>query len=142
MTEISKGQLKQLFRRGENGVVDFDLFQEILEKFRLIRALLAVDLVTLRFFLDNLGKVRELMVGSFTRIVINFGLGLEGMKKAGKYDWVDPDINEERVKLEGTGEVEEDVVLLDLGREISTNDAEAEILARGLEPSTIAAGFA
>lgn len=120
MAEVTLAQVAELREREKNGELDRAFMQWII---------------------DNLAAVRNLMLGAAIRVVVNFGLGLRGMIAAGKYSYVDPDIIE-RVKLTGKGEVEEDLFLVHLNRDVTTEEAEAEIRARGLEPAEIEYGFA
>lgn len=71
------------------------------------------------------------------RIVVDYGLSLEQMIAAGKYDWSYSEITAKRFPLKGIGKVELEPKLFYFGREMSSDDVIAEMDKEGFRPCTI-----
>lgn len=61
------------------------------------------------------------------RIVVDYGMSLQEMTAAGRYDWVNDDITPERFPIVGNGVVEYEAKLFHFGRYISSEAADEEI---------------
>lgn len=85
---------------------------------------------------DLLVKAEQTTRTRFT-VKKDYSKSVEDMVKAGRYDSSDSDITAEHFPVNGTGTVEEEVVLIHFGRLIEGDDAEREMDAIGLEPSPI-----
>lgn len=68
---------------------------------------------------------------------VDCGMTLEQMIAAGNYDWVNPDITPERFPIKGTTRREEEPELVHFNRDISSDDAIAELDKRNMEPADI-----
>lgn len=71
------------------------------------------------------------------KVEVDYGKTLEAMIAAGRYDWVDSGITPERFPIQGEGKAERELVLVHLDKEVSTDEAQAELDRRGLRPAKI-----
>lgn len=90
---------------------------------------------------DLFRKVVELINGEPTQesygIVIDYGLSLEGMIRAGGYDWINNDIISDHFPIEGNGTKSVTVELLHFNRMITNDEVLSEMKKRGLRPAKI-----
>jgi hypothetical protein len=70
-------------------------------------------------------------------VTVNYDLSLEEMIAAGRYDWKHYDITAERFPLQGEGQVEVEITLVHIGRDMSTDNVLKELDARGLRSAKI-----
>jgi hypothetical protein len=70
-------------------------------------------------------------------LTVNYSLTLMQMIAAGHYDWVNSDITPKRFPAHGHGKLELIAELVHFDRNISSDDAVAELERRGLRPATI-----
>jgi hypothetical protein len=70
--------------------------------------------------------------------LVNRDLSLAEMISVGKYDWVSGDITVERFPIVGSGLTETNFELVHFNRDISSEDAAAELAKRGLRPADLA----
>ncbi len=87
--------------------------------------------------LSNRGAFRKAIgLGEFLPesivLTVDYSTGLEAMIAAGRYDWRNSDITPERFPISGTGIVKFEARLIHPDRDISSDDAEAQI--RALDP--------
>jgi len=70
-------------------------------------------------------------------VVVDYSRSLAEMIKAGKYDWVHGNINENNFPVKGIGRHEVSVVLFHFNRVISSEDAMSEMKRTGYRPARI-----
>lgn len=70
-------------------------------------------------------------------VTVDYTLPLMEMIKAGRYDWVNPDITEEHFPVKGEGIREVVVELIHFGRFMETDDVLRELDRLDLRPATI-----
>ncbi|MFA5129017.1 MAG: hypothetical protein WC445_03585 [Patescibacteria group bacterium] len=71
------------------------------------------------------------------KVTVDYGLTLEQMIAAGRYNNSGDDINELTFPVSGEGKVERELVLVPLRNVVSTDDALVELDRRGLRPAKI-----
>ncbi|MEK9131766.1 MAG: hypothetical protein AAB447_02570 [Patescibacteria group bacterium] len=69
-------------------------------------------------------------------IVIDYGKTLEQVLEAGKYDWVNSDVTPDRFPIKGTGVVEREAKIVHFGKDMSSEQVEAELEKKSLRPGT------
>ena len=87
-----------------------------------------------------LAKIADLIVGNVRqtfRVLVDYSKSLTEMIQAGKYDWKNDDITSGHFPIEGSGQQEKEVVFFHFGRDISSNDAIAEMEKAGYRPARI-----
>jgi hypothetical protein len=75
-------------------------------------------------------------------IAVDFGMSLQAMIAAGKYDWVNPNITDEHFPVEGTGKKTFRTKLFHFGRNISSEDVVAAMKAEDFMPANHVHGLA
>ena len=116
MERVTTGQIGQLIERANASEpqVDFNLMQ---------------------FFLCNLEKVRKLMLGAFTRLILKRDT-IKDRVAAGNYDWANKNINDDNFELtEPEGDVE--VVLFHPNKMMTSEEVIAAMAEAGLKPALI-----
>lgn len=85
----------------------------------------------------NLLVRAELKTRNRFAVTVDYSTPLETMVAEGKYDYVNPNITVANFPITGTGVVEEEIILVHLDRDISSDDAVRELHEMGLEPARI-----
>jgi hypothetical protein len=75
-------------------------------------------------------------------IAVDYGTSLPDMIKAGRYDWVNPNITPEKFPVEWTGTKAFHTKLFAFGRDISSDDAVAGMRSEGFTPASHVHGLA
>lgn len=70
-------------------------------------------------------------------VVVNYDLSLNGMIKAGKYDWVNQDITAEHFPIKGEGESKLNLEFFHFNRIMESDEVFAEMDEAGYRPATI-----
>lgn len=81
-------------------------------------------------------KLGKLLPEKFT-LEVDYDKSLEEMIAAGRYDWKNSDITADRFPVKGKGKKKAEVELVHFNRDISSEDAIAEMDKLGLRPATI-----
>lgn len=87
-----------------------------------------------------LAKIADLIVGNVRqtfRVLVDYSKSLAEMIQAGHYDWKNDDITQDHFPIKGSGQQEVEVVLFHFGRNISSDDAIAEMKKAGYRPAKI-----
>lgn len=71
------------------------------------------------------------------KVTVDYGQTLAEMIASGKYDWVNSDITSERFPIQGEGKAERELVLVHLGRIVSTDEALAKMDRGGFRAAKI-----
>ena len=89
------------------------------------------------------GKIAEVImainqkVDETYKVIVDYGLSLAEMVKAGKYDWFNDDITDKRFEVQGDGQHEVELVLVHLNRNATTKEVLEYLHNQGLEPAKI-----
>ena len=111
-THPTFAQMGHFFRLASDGLVTTEMFQGFLEQ-------------------------PDRFVRPTSPVTISYQVGLVEMIKLGKYDWTNEDINPKNFPLEGTGEVNVELVLVHIGENVSSDEARARIIDQELGISPI-----
>jgi len=87
-----------------------------------------------------LAKIAYLIVGNVRqtfKVLVDYSKTLAEMIQAGHYDWVNSDITSDHFPVKGSGQQEKEVVLFHFGRNISSDDAIAEMTKAGYRPAKV-----
>jgi hypothetical protein len=90
-----------------------------------------------------LGVIADLLVKAELKtrnrflVTIDYSRPLDQMIAAGKYSYVNENITVANFPITDTGKVETEIILVDFGRDIESDDAEKELATMGLEPAGI-----
>jgi len=76
-------------------------------------------------------------VGDTYTAVVDYGMSLTDMIRAGKYDWFDDDITAEPFPVTGSGKVEISFQLVHHNKDVSSDYALSHMEANGLRPATL-----
>lgn len=71
------------------------------------------------------------------KVIVDYGLSLAEMIKAGKYGWFNDDITAKNFTLEGSGQHEAELVLVHLNRDATTKEVREYLDEQGLAPAKI-----
>ena len=85
-------------------------------------------------------KIAEIVVSEVRqtfRVLVDYSKSLAEMIQAGNYDWKNNDITQDHFPTKGNGQQEVEVVLFHFGRNISSDDAIAEMERAGYRPARI-----
>lgn len=83
--------------------------------------------------LDVLEGRSQIFVLDPENIIVDYGMSLEDMIKAGRYDWINSDLTVEHFPIKGEGRVEFEAKLFSFDHIISSEDAKALIEEEGWE---------
>lgn len=90
--------------------------------------------------LGGMDGVRRFLSGitSAFNAIVNRSLSLKEMISAGNYGWVNDDITASHFPIKGSGTTETGFELVHFDRDVSSEDAVAELDKRGLRPADLA----
>jgi len=106
------GQISHFFRLVEEGLVTGENFQGFLEK-------------------------PDQFLRTKFPVLVNYGFNLVEMIERGKYDWKNDEITPKNFKIEGSGEIPVDLVLVHFGESITTQDVKQRLSDQGLVSAKI-----
>jgi len=124
------GKAWEIFRAIVNAVLELGGSDEDLEKILTVPGLAQQ--------IAELIRGAESFVQATYEVVVDYGRTLVEMIAAGKYDWVNPDITQEHFPLAGRGEEKREQALFWFRRNISSDDAIAEMKKAGYESEDVA----
>ncbi|MDP1688726.1 MAG: hypothetical protein Q8L47_01170 [bacterium] len=87
-------------------------------------------------FVEILASAANTLAGVY-QLVVNYCMGLDEMIRAGKYDWINSDITSENFPITAHGKVEIVAEVIHLNREVSSDEAIAELEHIGYRPGTL-----
>lgn len=87
--------------------------------------------------IEEIQKLTERIVKPTYNIMVDYTRSLTEMIKAGKYDWVNDDIDSKHLSLKGKGKHELSATLFHFDRYIKSDDAIAKMDKQGYRPAAI-----